>query len=340
MRKSLKEIADIIGGEVLGDENISVYGVSNIEDAKEGEITFISNPKYLRYLDKTSASAIIVSKNIEYRRKPLIRVDNPYLAYAKVANIFYSKPLIYKGIDSKAFISDSATIGVQATIYPFVYIGDSAVIGERVVLYPFVYIGENVKIGNDSIIYSNVSIYNNCIVGNRVIIHSGTVIGSDGFGYARDRDKSVKIPQIGIVEIGDDVEIGSNVSIDRGAIGKTLIGDGTKIDNLVQIAHNVKIGNNSIIVAQVGISGSTEIGENVTLAGQVGVVGHIKIGNNVTVAAQSGISKDVKDGEVMAGYPAIPIKEWRKAIVEFRQLSNLRKRVESLEKRLKSGGKS
>ncbi len=343
MKKTLKELAQIVGGKVIGDAKVEISGVASIDEAKTGEITFIANPKYLSKLTQTKASAIIVSPEVTQAEKPLLSVTNPYLAFAKVVSLFSSHPYRPKGVDPHAWVSPTAQLGRDLTIYPFVYIGDRCRIEDRVTLYPGVAIGEDSSIGEDSIVYSNVSIYSRTVIGKRVILHSGVVVGSDGFGYVKEGRKNVKILQVGSVEIEDDVEIGANTTIDRAALGKTVIRRGVKIDNLVQVAHNVVIGEDSIIVAQVGISGSTKIGSNVTLAGQVGVVGHIEIGDNVMVGAQSGVAYDLAPNQAFSGTPAIPHREWLRTVSVFPKMPQMRKtlldiekRVEELEKRFLS----
>ncbi len=331
---TLKKVAEITGGKLFGDENIKIKKIAPIDKAEDGDITFLANKKYASLLKNTKASAVILDKKIDDLKIAQIVTDNPYLAYAKLLTYFTKKTFKHKGIDKYAFVDETATISEDVTIYPGVYIGKNVKISENCIIYSGVYIGDNSIIGKNCIIYPNVSIYHNTIIGNNVIIHAGTVIGSDGFGFAKDGEKYYKIPQIGNVIIEDDVEIGANCTIDRGAIESTIIRKGTKIDNLVQIAHNVEIGENCAIVAQVGISGSTKIGNNVVLAGQVGVAGHLKIGNNVMVGAKSGIGRNLKDGEVVSGAPAIDHKKWLKWAVSYEKLPELIKKVKELEKKL------
>jgi len=335
MKKTLKELAEWLGGKVVGDGDVEISGVASIDEANPGEITFIANPKYLPKLAQTKASAVIVSPEVTQAEKPLLCVPNPYLAFAKVVSLCSSQPYQPKGIDAQAWVSPTAQLGKDLTLYPFVYVGDRCRIGDRVTLYPGVFIGEDASVGEESILYPNVSVYSRTVIGKRVILHSGVVVGSDGFGYAKDGKKNVKIPQVGTVEIEDDVEIGSNTTIDRAALGKTIIRRGVKIDNLVQVAHNVIIGEDSIIVAQVGISGSTKIGSNVTLAGQVGVVGHIEIGDNVMVGAQAGVTHDLPANQGYVGSPALPHREFLRAITVFPKLPEMKKTLNEIEKRLK-----
>ncbi len=334
MKKRLEEIAQWVGGTIVGNGEVEISGVGSIEEARPGEITFIAHPKYLSNLEKTHASAVIVSKEVTQASKPLLCVANPYLAFVKVLHLFFQKPYQPRGIDPKAWISPTALLGRDLTIYPFVYIGDGCQIKDRVILYPGVYVGEGSVIDEDSILYPNVSIYPHTVIGKRVILHSGVVVGSDGFGYVKDGKKNIKIPQVGRVVIEDDVEIGSNTTIDRATLGETLIRRGVKIDNLVQVAHNVVIGEDSIIVAQVGISGSTKIGSNVTLAGQVGVVDHVEIGDNVIVGAQSGVAYDLAPNQAYTGSPPLPHREFLRAISVFPKLPEMRKILLEIEKRL------
>jgi len=334
MKKTLKELAAWVQGSVIGDEEVEIHGVAPIEDAKEGELTFIANPKYLSKLAETRASAVIVSPEVTSSPKPLLRVKSPYLAFAKVLTLFSQKPYRAGGVDPKASISATAQLGKDLTVFPFVTIGDGCRIGDRVTLYPGVCVGDHSSIGDDSVLHPNVSVYAGMVIGQRVILHSGVVVGSDGFGYAKEGKKNLKIPQVGKVIIEDDVEIGANTSIDRGALGNTVIRRGVKIDNLVQIAHNVVIGEDSIIVAQVGISGSTKIGSNVTLAGQVGLAGHIQIGDNVQVGAQSGVGQDLPPSQAYSGSPAIPHREWLRMAMSLPKVPEMRRVLTDIGKRL------
>jgi len=264
----LDRLAKLLNGVVIGDGSVEITGVSGIKEAKEGDITFLANPKYESYVATTSASAIIVANNHKQIPKPIIQIENPYLAFLKTVRLFRADTQrVELGIHPSALIGKDVKLGQRVSIGPFVVIADGAELGDDVVIMALSYIGARCTIGNDSFVYPNATIRENVIVGERVIIHSGAVLGSDGFGFVRDGEAYQKIPQVGNVEIGNDVEIGANVTIDRATTGTTSIGRGTKIDNLVQIAHNVVIGENCIVVAQVGISGSSEVGKNVTLAG-------------------------------------------------------------------------
>ncbi|MBI4655056.1 MAG: UDP-3-O-(3-hydroxymyristoyl)glucosamine N-acyltransferase [Nitrospirae bacterium] len=331
----LKELSDIIGGKIIGNPEIEIRGVSNIEDAKEWDITFLANKKYLKYLYDTKASAVIAKEEIKGLTISMLISDDPYLAFAKTLEVFYKKPFKPLEISAQAVIGSDVSFGNDVTVYPLSYISNRVLIGDRVVISPGVYIGEDVTIGDDTIIYPNVAVRENVKIGKKVIVHSGTVIGSDGFGYIQKEGRHYKIPQVGGVIIEDDVEIGANVTIDRATAGYTIIGCGTKIDNLVQIAHNVKTGKNCLIVAQVGIGGSVKIGDMVILGGQVGVRDHVRIGNKVMVGAQSGIGDDISDGEVFSGSPAIPHKEWLRAQSIYAKLPEVMRRLQDIERKIK-----
>ncbi len=335
MEKTLAEIARIVEGEVVGAASVIIKGVSGIKEANPGEITFVANPKYLSLIEKTAASAIITSREINQAAKPIVRTENPSLAFAKVVSLFAPAELRRpQGIHSSAVVAGDVKLGKDVAICAYCVIEDGAEIGEGSMLYPGVYVGQHAKIGENCILYPYVSIRERVSIGSRVIIHNGTVIGSDGFGFAKLRGIHHKIPQIGTVVIEDDVEIGANVTIDRARFNKTLIGRGTKIDNLVQIAHNVVIGEGSIIVAQTGISGSTRVGKNVTLAGQAGLVGHITIGDNAIVAAQAGVTKDVAANSCVSGYPAKPHQIAKRINACIQKLPDLFKKVAKLEKKI------
>jgi UDP-3-O-[3-hydroxymyristoyl] glucosamine N-acyltransferase len=336
MHKTLEEIASIIGGEIVGDGRVVITGICGIKEAKEGDLTFVANSRYLNLMEDTKASAIITSREVEKAPKPIIRTDNPSLAFAKMISLIAPTQITYpQGIHPTAIVGNKVTLGNGVAIGAYTVIEDDAEIGDSVIIYPNVYIGHHTKIGNETLIYPQVIIRENIDIGCRVIIHSGTVIGSDGFGFATVQGVHHKIPQIGIVVIEDDVEIGANVTIDRARFGKTIIGKGTKIDNLVQIAHNVVMGENCIIVAQTGISGSTTIGKNVTLAGQSGVVGHIEIGDNAVIAAQAGVTKSVPADTCVSGYPAKPHQLAKRINAFIQRLPNLFKTVSGLEDKVK-----
>ncbi|PIU42274.1 MAG: UDP-3-O-(3-hydroxymyristoyl)glucosamine N-acyltransferase [Candidatus Omnitrophica bacterium CG07_land_8_20_14_0_80_42_15] len=337
MKKTVKEIAELINGEVVGDKNIVITGISGIKEAKEGDITFLANPKYAPLMETTKASCIIAPKDVEPKGKAtLIKADNPDLGFAKVVSLLSPLgPVPVKGISSLASISKNAKLGKNVSVGPFAVVEDDAEIGDNTIIYAGAYIGNNAKIGKSTILYPHVSIREKCVIGDSVIMHSGVVIGSDGFGFATVAGVHHKIPQIGIVIVEDNVEIGANVTIDRARFGKTVIGKGTKIDNLVQIAHNVVIGENSIIVAQAGISGSTTIGKNVIMAGQSGIVGHVEIGDNTIIAAQSGISKSLDKNIFVIGSPARPQNIWKRINASMGHLPELLKTVSKLSKKVK-----
>lgn len=333
-KKTLRELAELIGGEVAGDAGLTISGISSIEKAREGDITFIAQSRYISRARETKASAIIAAQAIEGVDKPLILTGNPYLAYAKIAALFHHHPHPVPGIAENTIVSEGASIGKDVSLYPFVFIGKNVTIADGVVIYPHTFIGDETYIDRGTLIYSNVSIRERCRIGRRVIIHSGTVIGSDGFGFAPDGTRYHKIPQVGSVQIDDDVEIGANNTIDRGALGTTWLKRGVKTDNLVHIAHNVVVGEDTLIVAQVGISGSTTIGNHVTLAGQVGVVGHLEIGDNAIVGAKTGVSGSVPAGEVVSGYPHMPHRQWLKAARCYPLLPEMRKTLRNLQERM------
>lgn len=331
---SLGELASRIDAELIGDPKLKVTRIVSIEHAGKGDLTFLSDPKKSPFLHKTKAGALIVPKGVSVEGKSLLIVDNPYVAFAKAQSIFYPMPRSIGNVSPLAYVHPQAHVGENVTIYPFVYVEKDVRIGDGTIVYPHVFIGEGVNVGEECIFYAGVKIYHGCHIGHRVILHSGVVIGSDGFGYAWDGKEHVKIPQVGGVVIGDNTEIGANTTVDRGTLEDTVIGSGVKIDNLVQVGHNVKVGNHSILVSQVGIAGSAEIGEEVVLAGQVGIAGHIRIGNRVKVAAQSGIHKDMKDGEVVSGSPALPYKTWLKTCAVVPRLPEMRQKLRQMEERL------
>jgi len=337
--KSLDEIAAFLAGTVVGDGNILVESVQGIDEAGPGEITFIANAQYEKKLQTTKASAILVSRDTECSGKNLIQVDDPYVALGKLLALFYPEETELQGISAQAMIEEGAEISPSAVVYPGVYVGRGARIDSGVVLYPGVFIGREVVVGEGSVLYSNVSVYRRCLIGRRVILHAGAVVGSDGFGFANPGRDNMKIPQIGIVQIDDDVEIGANTTIDRATLGRTWIQRGAKIDNLVQIAHNVVVGEKSIIVSQVGVSGSTRLGKSVILGGQAGLVGHLEIGDFAMVGAQTGVHEDVPARTVVSGSPCMPHRNWLRSMACVPRLPEMRsslnavlKRVDALEK--------
>ncbi|HLD82766.1 MAG TPA: UDP-3-O-(3-hydroxymyristoyl)glucosamine N-acyltransferase [Candidatus Omnitrophota bacterium] len=335
IQKTLKEIAKLVAGEVVGNGDMLITGVAGIKEASEGDITFLANPKYMPLIDKTLASAIITSKEISSLPKAIIRTDNPSLAFTKVVSAFTPQTTNQpKGIHPTAVLGKSLTLGKDVSIGPYTVVEDNVTIGGKAIIYPGCFIGHDARIGPEALIYPNVSIREGVIIGSRVIIHSGAVIGSDGFGFVNVDGRYHKVPQVGTVEIGDDVEIGANAAIDRARFDKTIIGKGTKIDNLVHIAHNVVVGENSIIVAQAGISGSTTIGKNVTIAGQAGLVGHITVGDGAVLAAQAGVTKSVPSNTTVSGYPAKPHEQAKKINACVQNLPRLYKLAEELKKKI------
>lgn len=335
VQKTLREVAEIVKGEVVGDETTVITGVCGIREAKEGDLTFVANAKYLPLMRQTRASAIITGREVRQAPKPIIQTDNPDLAFAKMISLLAPNEITYpKGIHPTAIIGNGVQLGQDVAIQAYGVIGDYAKIGDRTILYAGVFVGDHAKIGSDTLIYPHVAIRERVEIGNRVIIHSGTVIGSDGFGFSTVKGVHVKIPQIGTVRIEEDVEIGANVTIDRARFGITLIKKGTKIDNLVQIAHNAVIGEHSIIVAQAGISGSTAIGKGVVIAGQAGVVGHITVGDNAIIGAQSGVSKSVPPNSVVLGAPAKPITKFKETNACLQRLPKLYETVRLLEEKI------
>jgi len=333
----LKDIASLIKGDIIGPpeaDDIEITGVSGIHDAQEGDISFIAAQKYLKELTACKASCVIVKEALPEIDVIQLKVANPYLAFAKLIEHFYVKPKKFAGISDGSMIAKDCNIADNVTIFPFSYISDGVTIGSGTIIYPYVFIGENTTIGQQCVLFPHVTLSDSVKIGDNVIIHSGSVIGSDGFGYVFDEGRYHKIPQVGGVIIEDDVEIGSNVSIDRATLGNTIIGKGTKIDNLVQIAHNVKIGNNTVLVSQVGIAGSTEIGDYVTLAGQVGISDHAKIDSGTTIGAQSGMRGHVTKGTYI-GSPALPQRDWMKAQALFAKLPALNKKIKELEEKIR-----
>ncbi len=342
---ALEELARLVDGEIIGERDITITGVAGIKEAKEGEITFLANPKYESYLATTKASAVIACRD-GGSPKPIIRVANPHLAFLKVITLFTGNPMekCQQGIHPTAIIADSAKLGADVSIGAYSFIGENVTIGARTKVLPLVCICNDVVFGDDCLVYPHVTVRDRCEIGNRVIVHAGAVIGSDGFGYAKDGEFNIKIPQIGIVRIEDDVEIGANTTIDRATTDVTLIKRDVKIDNLVQIAHNVIVGEHSMLAAQVGVSGSTELGRNVFLAGQAGLVGHIRIGDNAMVGAQGGVTKSIPADMKVSGYPAREHSLARKiyALIArlpelFREVKELANRVDAIERKKRSG---
>jgi len=331
----LSDIAERLGCRLEGDGTIEIHRVAGIEDAGAGDLTFFSNPKYAVALKRTAASAVIAGDRAEGAPCAVLRARHPYLSFAKAVELFADPWRPPPGVHRLADVSGTATIGEGASVGAFAVVGDGAWIGARTVVHSHVSIGRDAQIGEDCVIHSRVSIRERVRIGNRVVVQDGAVVGSDGFGFARTPDGAhYKIPQIGGVSIGDDVEIGANATIDRPAVGETRIGAGSKIDNLVQIAHGVTVGRDVLLAAQVGIAGSTTIEDAVTLAGQVGVSGHITIGKGTIATAQTGVPNSVEPGSFISGYPAIDNRAWLKSSAVFRRLPELRKTIADLAARL------
>jgi UDP-3-O-[3-hydroxymyristoyl] glucosamine N-acyltransferase len=335
MEITLASIADIVKGKISGDGNQKIRGAASFEDAKGDDITFASQSKFLKKIDETDAGAVIVPQNFQSPTKNIVQVDNPQIAFIKVLNLFYPALKPDSGISQDAYIGKAFLCGQDVSLSPFCVIGDNVTLGHRVVLRPNVVIGDNVIIGDDVKILPNVTIYERCIIGNRVTIHAGSVIGSDGFGFAPEGQTYIKIPHTGIVQIDDDVEIGANNTIDRATFGKTWIQSGVKTDNLVHIAHNVTVGENSLLVGQVGISGSVNIGKNAILAGQAGIAGHLSVGNGAIVGPQAGVAKSVPDGETVSGSSAMPHRLWLRMQRILPKLPELAKKLSEVDRRLK-----
>lgn len=332
---SLKDIARVVGGEVIGDEQIKIKGINALDAAGPGEISFLTNARLKDRLPLTSASAMLLREPSSLYKGAQVIVADPGVAYAKVAGMFVSDVPVFPGISDKAVCHESCVLGKAVSIYPNVFVGENVTIGDETVLFPGVYIGDGVQIGSRTVIYPNVTVLACCRIGSEVIIHSGTVIGSDGFGFVREGVHSIKIPQMGIVQIDDQVEIGANNCIDRATFGKTWIKSGVKTDNLVQIAHNVTVGEDTIIVSQAGISGSVKIGRQVVIGGQVGIADHLEIGDRVMIASQSGVAKSISPGEVVSGTPTMPHRLWLRTSGLITRLPGLNTTVRDLEKRLK-----
>lgn len=335
MNFTASDIAGILHGEIEGNPKEIVSNLAKIEDGKSGTLTFLSNPKYTPYIYKTESSIVIVNKTFVSEKEinaTLIRVDDPYQAFSTLLEFYNQVKLKKSGVESPVFIAESAIYGDNPYIGAFAYIGENVKIGNNVKIYPNAFIGDNVTIGDDCMIFSGVKIYSETEIGNNCTIHSGTVIGSDGFGFAPSTaNEYAKIPQIGNVIIEDYVEVGAGTTIDRATLGSTIIRKGVKLDNQIQVAHNVEIGRNTVIAAQTGVAGSAKIGENCMIGGQVGIVGHISVGNDVKIGAQSGIASNIPDGLTVQGSPAMPIGDFMKSSVYFRKFSKIVERIDKIE---------
>ncbi len=338
--RRLGELAAHVGGELLGDSGLLIHGLNGLAEAGPGDVSFYGNTKYRRQYEATRASAVLVGLDVPAREGlSLVRVPNPHLAFAKLSTLFHPGRRFQAGVSPGAHVHPEARVHPEATVMAGATVERGARVGARTVLYPGVFVGEGASVGEDCLLYPNVTVREACILGSRVILHASSVVGADGFGFAFNAEgeqgpEHYKIPQAGIVRIEDDVEVGACSCIDRATLGETVIGRGTKIDNLVQIAHNVKVGALSLLCAQVGIAGSTEVGMGVILAGQVGVVGHIRVGDMARVGSQSGVAHDVEDGQTVSGSPAVPHKEWLRASAALGQLGDLLKEVRTLRRRV------
>lgn len=344
MEFSAKQIAEFIQGTIVGDENATVHTFAKIEEGMPGAISFLSNPKYTHYIYDTQSSIVLVNKDFEPEKEikaTLIKVDNAYESLAKLLNLYEMSKPKKTGIDPLAYIAPTAKIGKDVYIAPFACVGDNAEIGDNTSLHPHATVGSGVKVGSNCILYPHATVYHDCRVGNNCILHAGSVIGADGFGFAPSPEGYEKIPQIGITILEDNVEIGANTCIDRATMGATIIRKGVKLDNLIQIAHNVEVGSHTVMASQVGIAGSTKVGEWCMFGGQVGVAGHITVGNKVNMGAQSGVHSSIKDGEALIGTPPMPLKGYFKSSAVFRklpdmylELNSLKKEIEELKKQL------
>lgn len=337
MEITVKQLAALTNGQIEGDENVIINNFSKIEEAQTGSITFLANPKYSHFIYSTNASAVLVRKDFipENPIKPtLIKVDDPYATLATLLNMVNSMKSKKQGIEANSFIAEGVEVPPTSYIGSFTYVSSGSKIGENTEIYPQCFIGENVKIGNNVKLYPGVKIYSDCVIGNNCILHAGVVIGSDGFGFAPNNGEYTKIAQIGNVVIEDNVEIGANTTVDRATMGSTIIKRGVKLDNLIQVAHNVEIGENTVMAAQVGIAGSTKIGKNNMIGGQVGFAGHIKVGDFNMIGAQSGIPNTVGDNNRLMGSPAVADKDFARQVVYTKKLADLNKEVSALKKKI------
>lgn len=339
MKFTAEQIAGILEGEVIGNPNAEVFKLSKIEEGTIGSLTFLSNPKYQNFIYSTEASVTIVNKTFEPEQAistTLIKVEDAYQAFSKLLEYYNQVKLMKSGIEQPSVLSENVIYGTDLYLGSFCYVGKNVKIGNNVKIYPNTFIGDNVVIGDNCVFFAGVRIYSETEIGNNCVIHSGTIVGSDGFGFAPHEDGTYsKIPQIGNVILEDDVEVGSCTTIDRATMGSTIIRKGVKLDNQIQIAHNVEIGENTVIASQTGIAGSTKIGKNCMIGGQVGIVGHITIGNNVRIQAQSGIGKSIGDGEVVQGTPAFNYGDFSKSYVHFRNLPKIVSDLDDLKKKIK-----
>lgn len=338
MKFTALQIAGILEGDIVGNPEVEVSKLAKIEEGTEGSLTFLANPKYTQYIYNTKSSITIVNKDFIPENDldtTLIKVDDAYKSFSKLLEYYNQIKMNKTGIEEPSFISESASYGENIYVGAFSYIGENVTLGDNVKIYPNTYIGDNVSIGNDVVIFSGAKIYSECIIGNHCVINSGAIIGADGFGFTPNENGEYnKVPQTGNVVLEDYVDIGAATTIDRATLGSTIIRRGVKLDNQIQIAHNVEIGRNTVIAAQTGVAGSTKIGENCQIGGQVGIVGHLSIGNNVKIQAQSGIGRHVKDNEVIQGSPALAYADYNKSYVHFKNLPKIVKRIDDVEKKL------
>jgi len=342
LKFTAKQIAGILDGDIVGDPEVEVSKLAKIEEGTKGTLTFLANPKYVQYIYSTKASITLVNKDFDSEndlQTTLIKVEDAYKAFSKLLEYYNEIEMNKTGIEQPCFISDSSTYGEHIYIGAFSYIGDNVKLGNNVKIYPNSYIGNNVTIGNDVVVFSGAKIYSECIIGHNCVINSGAIIGADGFGFTPNKKgEYVKVPQTGNVILEDYVDIGAATTIDRATLGSTIIRRGAKLDNQIQIAHNVEIGKNTVIAAQTGIAGSTKIGENCQIGGQVGIAGHLNIGDNVKIQAQSGIGRNVKDNEVLQGSPALSYGDYNKSYVYFKNLPKIVKDIIEIEKKINNNG--
>jgi UDP-3-O-[3-hydroxymyristoyl] glucosamine N-acyltransferase len=338
MKFTASQIAGILEGDIIGNPDVEVSKLAKIEEGTEGSLTFLANPKYKAFIYSTKASVTIVNKDFEPEESistTLIKVEDAYKSFSKLLEYYNQVKLNKKGVETPSFISESATLGVDIYVGAFTYLGENVKIGDNVKLYPNVYIGDNVTIGDNVIIFAGAKVYSESVIGDYCVIHSGAVVGADGFGFApNEKGEFQKVPQTGNVILENHVDIGAGTTIDRATLGSTIIRRGVKLDNQIQIAHNVEIGENTVIAAQTGIAGSTKIGKNCMIGGQVGIVGHITIGDRVRIQAQSGIGRNVKDDEVLQGSPALNYGDYNKSYVLFKNLPRMVDTINKLEKKL------
>ena len=344
MKFTATQIAGILEGDIIGNPDVEVSKLSKIEEGLKGSLTFLANPKYKPYIYSTKASITIVNKDFvaeDTITSTLIKVDDAYKSFSKLLEYYNQVKMNKVGVEQPSFISDSANYGDNIYLGAFSYLGENVIIGDNVKIYPNVYLGDNVVLGNDVVIFSGAKIYSETIIGNSCVINSGAIIGADGFGFApNEKGEYTKVPQTGNVILEDFVDVGAATTIDRATLGSTIIRRGVKLDNQIQIAHNVEIDENTVIAAQTGIAGSTKIGKNCMIGGQVGIVGHITIGDNVKIQAQSGISRNVKDNEVLQGSPAIGYSDYNKSYVYFKNLPKIVKNISEIEKEIKNDSKN